>query len=158
MLNWSKIDNEKTFQNLVNHLFFLECPSMFGFIPFSPYIGKDGGWDGKHEGRYPREGLEGRYCIQSKYTKHNLNDAMPSLTQWAEEELAKAKKNQVDHLRLATCANLREEHIAKIETLNKDRVKTFKIWHGHDLLMRIEQEPDLPPSIVPLLKGISTTC
>lgn len=143
MLNWTKIDNEKTFQNLVNHLFFLECPSMFGFVPFSPYIGKDGGWDGKYSGRYPKEGLEGLYCIQAKYTKHNLNDAMPSLMQWAEEELEKAKKNKVDHLRLATCADLREEHIAKLEALNKGHVKTFKVWHGHDLLMRIEQEPFL---------------
>lgn len=140
MLNWSKIDNEKTFQNLVNHLFFLECPSMFGFVPFSPYIGKDGGWDGKYEGLYPKEGLEGCYCIQAKYTKHNLNNAMPSFLQWSKDELEKAKTNQVDHLRLATCADLREEHIAKIETLNKGHVKTFKIWHGHDLLMRIEQE------------------
>ena len=143
MLNWSKIDNEKTFQNLVNHLFFLECPSIFGFVPFSPYIGKDSGWDGKYEGHYPKEDLEGRYCIQAKYTKHNLNDAMPSLKQWAVGELEKAKKNQVDHLRLATCADLREEHIVEIEALNKGRVKTFKIWHGHDLLMRIEQEPFL---------------
>ena len=143
MLFWSKIDNEKTFQNLVNHLFFLECPSMFGFVPFSPYIGKDGGWDGKYEGRYPKEGLEGRYCIQAKYTKHDLNNAMSSLMQWSEKELEKAKKNQVDHPRLATCADLRDEHIAKIETLNKGYVKTFKIWHGHDLLMRIEREPFL---------------
>lgn len=143
MLSWSKIDNEKTFQNLVNHLFFLECPSMFGFVPFSPYIGKDGGWDGKYEGPYPKEGLEGRYCIQAKHTKHNLNDAMPSLLQWAGEELEKAKKNQIDHLRLATCADLRDEHITKIEALNKGHVKTFKIWHGHDLLMRIEREPFL---------------
>ncbi|MCX5657752.1 MAG: hypothetical protein NTZ48_05965, partial [Candidatus Omnitrophica bacterium] len=142
-LDWSKIDNEKTFQNLVNHLFFLECPSVFGFVPFSPYIGKDGGWDGKYEGCYPKEGLEGRYCIQAKYTKHNLNDAMSSLMQWAEEELEKATKNQVDHLRLATCADLRDEHIVKIEALNKGRVKTFKLWHGHDLLMRIEREPFL---------------
>jgi len=143
MLNWSKIDNEKTFQNLVNHLFFLECPSVFGFVPFSPYIGKDGGWDGKYEGHYPKEDLTGRFCIQAKYTKHNLNDAMPSLMQWAESELEKAKANQVDHLRLATCADLREEHITKIEALKKDRVKTFKVWHGHDLLMRIEREPFL---------------
>ena len=142
-LEWSKIDNEKTFQNLVNHLFFLECPTVFGFVPFSPYIGKDGGWDGKYEGRYPKESLEGRYCIQAKYTKHNLNDAMPSLTQWVREELEKAKINQVDHLRLATCADLRDEHITKIEALNKEHVKTFKIWHGHDLLMRIEREPFL---------------
>lgn len=142
-LTWAKIDNEKTFQNLVNHLFFLECPSIFGFVPFSPYIGKDGGWDGKYEGYYSKEDLTGRFCIQAKYTKHNLNDAMPSLTQWAEEELEKAKTNQVDHLRLATCADLREEHITKIEALNKNRVKTFKLWHGHDLLMRIEREPFL---------------
>ena len=103
-LDWSKIDNEKTFQNLVNQLFFLECPSVFGFVPFSPYIGKDGGWDGKYQGHYPKENLEGRYCIQAKYTKHNLNNAMPALKQWAKEELEKAKRNQVEHLRLATFA------------------------------------------------------
>lgn len=142
-LDWLKIDNEKTFQNLVNHLFFLECPSMFGFVPFSPYIGKDGGWDGKYEGFYPKEGLKGRFCIQAKYTKHNLNDAMPSLTQWAQEALEKAKTNGVDHLRLATCADLRNEHITQLEALNNGHVKTFKIWHGHDLLMRIEREPFL---------------
>ena len=66
MLDWSKIDNEKKFQRLVNHLFFLECPSSFGFDPFSPYIGRDGGWDGKYEGLYPSEGLSGIYCIQAK--------------------------------------------------------------------------------------------
>lgn len=142
-LDWAHIDNEKTFQNLVNHLFFLECPSIFGFVPFSPYIGKDGGWDGRYEGFYPKEGLEGRYCIQAKYTKHNLNDAMSSLTQWAGEELEKAKKNKVDHLRLATCADLRNEHITQLEALNNGHVKTFRIWHGHDLLMRIEREPFL---------------
>lgn len=142
-LDWAKIDNEKTFQNLVNYLFFLECPSVFGFVPFSPYIGKDGGWDGKYQGRYPKENLEGRYCIQAKYTKHNLDAAMPSLKQWAKKELEKANRNQVDHLRLATCADLREEHITELEALNKYHVKTFKVWHGHDLLMRIEQEPFL---------------
>ena len=90
MLNWSKIDNEKKFQRLVNHLFFLECPSSFGFDPFSPYIGKDGGWDGRYEGLYPSEGLSGVYCIQSKWTKHNLNEAMPSLKKGVKEELEKA--------------------------------------------------------------------
>jgi len=142
-LDWSKIDNEKTFQNLVNHLFILECPLVLGFVPSSPYIGKDGGWDGKYEGRFPKEGLEGRYCIQAKYTKHNLSEAMPSLTQWANEELEKAKKNVVDHLRLATCADLTVEQIANIESLNKGHVKTFCVWHGHDLLMRIERQPFL---------------
>ena len=142
-LDWSKIDNEKTFQNLVNHLFFLECPSSFGFVPFSPYIGKDGGWDGKYQGRYPKENLEGRYCIQAKYTKHNLNAAMPSLRGWVKKELKKARHNQVEHLRLATSADLREEHITELEALNKRDVKTFKVWNGHDLLERIKQEPFL---------------
>ena len=95
-LDWSKIDNEKTFQNLVNHLFFLECPSVFGFVPFSPYIGPDGGWDGKYEGYYPQEDLDGLYCIQAKYTKHNLNDAMPSLLQWSRDELKKAKAHRAE--------------------------------------------------------------
>ncbi len=142
-LDWSKIEDDKKFQNLVNHLFFLECPSAFGFVPFSPYIGKDGGWDGKYQGRYPKENLEGIYCIQAKYTKHSLNAAMPSLRKWVKEELEKAKRNQVDHLRLATSADLREKHIAELERLNNHDVKTFKVWHGHDLLMRIEQEPFL---------------
>lgn len=141
--DWSKINNDKSFQNLVNHLFFLECPSTYGFVPFSPYIGKDGGWDGKYEGYYPKEKLQGLYCIQAKYTKHNFNAAMNSLSEWAKEELEKARKNNVDHLRLATTAQLRDEHIAKIEKLNKKQVRTFKIWHGQDLINRIELEPFL---------------
>lgn len=143
MLDWSRIDNQNTFQNLVNHLFFLECPSTLGFIPFSPYIGKDGGWDGRYQGRYPSENLEGSFCIQAKYTKHNLKQAMPSLRNWAKEELDKAASNKVEHLRLATCANLRNELIAELERLNGGRVETFKVWHGHDLLMRIERQPFL---------------
>lgn len=142
-LDWSKIDNEKTFQNFVNHLFYLECPSSFGFIPFSPYRGKDGGWDGKYEGFYPSENLSGKFCIQAKFTRKNLNDAMPSLKEWATEELTKAKTNQVDHLRLATSADLRDEHLTQLHNLNEGHVKTFKAWHGHDLLMRAEREPFL---------------
>ena len=48
-IDWSKISDEKTFQRLVNHLFALECNSP-GFIPSSPYIGLDGGWDGYYNG------------------------------------------------------------------------------------------------------------
>ncbi len=51
--------------------------------------------------------------------------------------------NKVDHLRLATSANLRNELIVELENLNGGRVKTFKVWHGQDLLMRIEQQPFL---------------
>ena len=52
MLTWDKIDNDKTFQRLINHLFALECNSP-GFIPSSPYIGADGAWDGYYEGIFP---------------------------------------------------------------------------------------------------------
>ena len=64
-IEWSKISDEKTFQRLVNHLFALECNSP-GFIPSSPYIGADGGWDGYYNGLYPKEKKEGIYSIQSK--------------------------------------------------------------------------------------------
>jgi len=62
MLDWSRIDNEKTFQRLVNHLFALECNSP-GFIPSSAYIGADGGWDGRYDGHYPPEGESGLWSI-----------------------------------------------------------------------------------------------
>ena len=39
-LDWSKIDNEKTFQNLVNHLFFLECPSSLVLCPSAHILAK----------------------------------------------------------------------------------------------------------------------
>lgn len=143
MLDWSKIDNEKTFQRLVNHLFFLECPSSFGFVPFSPYIGKDGGWDGKYEGLYPPEGLKGTYSIQAKWTKHNLNDAMLTLRERVKKELKKAKKNDVQHLRLATSAELRKEHIDELEKLNSNEVESFKIWARELLDLRISQQPFL---------------
>lgn len=143
MLDWSKIDNEKIFQRLANHLFFLECTFLFGFDPFSPYIGKDGGWDGKYKGLYPPEGLSGIYCIQAKWTKHNLNEAMPSLRKWVKEELEKANKNNVQHLRLATSAELREEHINELEALNNNEVESFKIWARELLDLRINQQPFL---------------
>lgn len=143
MLDWSKIDNEKIFQRLVNHLFFLECPSSFGFDPFSPYIGADGGWDGKFEGMYPSEGLSGIYSIQAKWTKHNLNKAMPSLKKWVREELKKANKNNVQHLRIATSAELREEHLNELHKLNINEIESFRIWARELLDLRINQQPFL---------------
>ena len=56
-LDWSKIDNDKIFQRMVNHLFALECNSP-GFIPSSPYAGADGVWDGRHDGCHVPFGAE----------------------------------------------------------------------------------------------------
>ena len=55
-LDWSKIDNEKIFQRLSNHLFLLEVNRTY-FIPSSPYIGADGGWDGRYGARTVRINL-----------------------------------------------------------------------------------------------------
>ena len=74
MLNWEKIDNEKIFQRLVNHLFALECNSP-GFILSSPYVGADGAWNGFFDGYYAQEGLTGIWSIQSKWTTKSFKAA-----------------------------------------------------------------------------------
>ena len=51
ILNWDKIDNDKLFQQLVNDLFALELGKP-QFRPSSPYIGKDGQWDGRFDDPY----------------------------------------------------------------------------------------------------------
>ena len=73
MLDWSKIDNDIAFQRLISHLASLECRTP-GFIPSSPYIGADGGYDAYTES-YIDESLSGRICVQSKYTKHSNKEA-----------------------------------------------------------------------------------
>src|SRR4030042_4697121 len=98
MLNWEKIDNEKIFQRLINHLFALECNSP-GFIPSSPYIGADGGWDGRFDGHYPPEGESGVWSIQAKYTKKSLAKAAAALKREIQEEGGKAQGKGVAHRR-----------------------------------------------------------
>lgn len=83
MLDWTKIDNEKTFQRLLNHLFSIECNSP-DFIPSSPYIGFDGGWDGYWKGKYPLEESEGVWSIQAKWTTKSFNEAFIDLKAVAE--------------------------------------------------------------------------
>ena len=138
-IDWSKISDEKTFQRLVNHLFALECNSP-GFIPSSPYIGADGGWDGYYNGLYPKEKKEGIYSIQSKWTTKNFKDAFKKLRIDIKEELNKAQKNNVDYLRIATNAKLRTEQILELENLNKRKIKNLKVWHRENLTMRIEKQ------------------
>jgi hypothetical protein len=88
------IDNEKTFQRLVNHLFSLECNSP-GFIPSSPYIGADGAFDGDFSGYYPPEGTTGRWSIQSKWTTKSMGEAFRHLSKEVRLEVEKARKNGV---------------------------------------------------------------
>ena len=63
MLDWSKIDNDKIFQILVDDLIWLELDKP-GFVAGSPYSGRDKGWDGRFDGDY--KGIKGSWSIQAK--------------------------------------------------------------------------------------------
>ncbi len=141
-LEWSRIDNEKTFQRLVNHLFALECNSP-GFIPSSPYIGADGGFDGDFTGEYPMEELSGHWSIQSKWTTKSMKEAQRILTKEIKAELDKAKQNKADHLRVATNAQMKTSQVRTLEKLNTGTSISLKVWHRERLTIRIERQPFL---------------
>ncbi|MBU7028783.1 MAG: hypothetical protein HXS48_17750 [Theionarchaea archaeon] len=142
MLNWDKIDNYHILQRLVNHLFALECNSP-GFIPSSPYIGADGAWDGYYKGYYDYEKQDGLWSIQSKWTKKSHKDAFDHLKKEIKKELQKAKKKNVDHLRIATNAELKVDHIIELEKLNNGEVVSLRVWHREELERRIDLQPYL---------------
>jgi len=142
LTEWSKIDNEKTFQRLINHLFALECNSP-GFIPSSPYIGADGGWDGYYDGYYPLEDKGGIWSIQSKWTSKNFKEATKSLHTEIKEELKKARINGVDHLRIVTNAELKVGQVKKLEKMGDNEPFTLRVWHREELNRRIELQPYL---------------
>jgi hypothetical protein len=138
-LDWSKINNGKDFQKLVNDLFALEINHP-KYLSSNPEIGADGGWDGRYEGTYM--GIYGIWCFQAKWTKHNLDNAYKQIYKELKEELRKAKENNVQHLLLATNADLRvgiNDHIGKLEKLNKDKkyVENLFIWPRANLESRI---------------------
>lgn len=147
MLNWKKIDNEKIFQQLVNDLFALEMGEL-GYKPSSSYIGADGAWDGRFEGDY--FGLSGMFSVQSKWTTHDFNDAYNSLRaeikggSSVKGELTKAQENNVDHLFVATNAELRvgtDDHVGKLEALNTNEVKTLVVYYREKLRPLIQKYP-----------------
>lgn len=141
-LDWSKIDSYEKFQRLINHLFALECNSP-GFIPSSPYIGADGGWDGYYGNFYPPENQKGEYCIQAKYTTKSFSEAVKHLKKEIKKDLKKAQKNKVEHLRIATNAKLKVEQVRELESLNKGEVKSLVVWHRENLELRIKEQPFL---------------
>jgi hypothetical protein len=141
-LDWSKIDSDKKFQRLINHLFALECNSP-GFIPSSPYIGADGGWDGRFKGLYPPENMKGLWAIESKWTTQSFDSAAAYLRTQVRSTLAKAEENRVQHLRIATNAELRVAQVVNLELLGKGQVRTLAVWHRERLSIRIERQPFL---------------
>ena len=141
MLDWNEIDNDKKLQRLVNDLFNFELGRP-GYIPSSPYIGKDGGWDGRFTDSYL--GLRGVSCVQSKWTSHDFEKAYRSLREDVKRELIKAKRNKVNNLFIATNAELRvgtEDHIGKLEQLNSDEVNNLFIYHREKLNLLIDRYP-----------------
>ena len=139
MLDWTKIDNERLFQQMVNDLFALEIGKP-GYLPSSPYIGPDGGWDGRFE--KPYLDVSGMSQVQAKWTKHNLDDAYGPLRGELEEALGKASAAGVNNLYFATNAELRvgpDDHVGKLAELNKGRVDNLFIYHREGLRSLIEK-------------------
>lgn len=141
MLDWSKIDNDKTFQRLISHLVSLECRTP-GFLPSSPYIGADGGYDA-YVDNYPEENLSGDICIQAKYTKHSLKKAYELLRGEVVKELDKAKRNKVDHVIMVTNAELNVDYIKDLISLNTYSNISLYIWDREKLTLKIEKQPFL---------------
>ncbi len=141
MLDWSKIDNDKTFQRLISHLVSLECRTP-GFLPSSPYIGADGGYDA-YVDNYPEENLSGDICIQAKYTKHSLKKAYELLKEEVVKEMDKAKRNKVSHVILATNAELNVNYIKGLVSLNTYSNISLNIWDNEKLTIKIEKQPFL---------------
>lgn len=141
-LAWDKISDDKIFQRLVNHLMAQELPL---YIPSSPDIGADGGWDGFFEGSFL--GLKGKWCIQDKHTKHNLTKAYGFLkdsllgTKSKKGEIKKALENNVDFLLVVTNAELSIPIIQKLEGLKRGKLKKIIIWDRETLSIRIIDQP-----------------
>ncbi|MGD0338871.1 MAG: hypothetical protein ABSB78_08790 [Bacteroidota bacterium] len=147
-LDWSKIDHWQKFQRLVNALFCSEINDSGFFQPSNPYIGADGGWDGRYSGKYPPEGIVGLFSIQSKSTTKEYKAAVDwlkgELLGGADEigEIKKAEKNNVEHLRIATNAELKIDQVDELEKLvERTKLKSLKIWYREQLSQRIIREP-----------------
>ena len=145
-LEWEKITNDKDFQRLINDVFSQEINKP-GFIPSSPYIGADNGWDGRYRGDYL--GIDGLWSFQAKFTKKNLEEAFKELEPILKKELQKAKENKVDNLVFITNADLRDgeegghgrrsAHIMELEKRNKGQVKNLYVWHRENLELLINR-------------------
>ena len=140
MLDWTKIDNEKTFQNLVNDIFAWEIDKP-DFKPGNAYIGADGGWDGRHDGEYG--GVNGTFLFQAKWTsKQDLTEAFKSIKSVLPSELEKARDQAVNHVILATNAKLQVgSHIPDLEALNDGHVDNLFVYDQTKLEQIIDKYP-----------------
>jgi len=145
MLDWTKIDNEKKFQDLVNDVFSWEINKP-GLKPSSAYIGADGGWDGRYDGEYLEE--TGLFSFQAKWTTKSLKKGCATLSSAIKGdsskkgELAKAKENNVNFLFIITNAELNVgTHVPTLEALVTNEVDKLYVYHREKLKQLIERYP-----------------
>jgi len=94
-------------------------------------------------GYYSKEGKDGVWSIQSKWTKKSLKDALPHLKAEIKKELQNAVANHVNHLRIATNAELNVPQVNELQHLNRNTTISLLVWHREELTRRIELQPFL---------------
>jgi hypothetical protein len=68
---------------------------------------------------------------------------MPHLRAEVRKELTNAAANKVDHLRIATNAELDVNQVKELENLGHDATFSVAVWHREELTRRIELQPYL---------------
>jgi len=92
---------------------------------------------------YGRENVDGVWSIQSKWTIKSKKEAMPHLKAEIRKEISNATAKAVDHLRIATNAELDIPQVLELEELAENTNVDLKVWHREALTIRIEAQPFL---------------
>lgn len=151
-LDWGKIDDPKRFQRLVNDLFAFETKKL-EFIPSSPDIGKDKGFDGRIDGAIPFLNIEqGKTMLQSKHLLNHLEQPAKVMAKVKSDLLgSKGKKGEIQKaldenceiLILATNGNLGTDNIKILEGLKPEGLDCLHILDQERLRTQIIQHPFL---------------
>lgn len=140
--DWAKISSWEHLQWLVNDLVFYECQGN-GITPSNPKMGADGGWDGKYNGPLPLYGNIGVHSIQAKHTGKNYKSAASYFHQEIPREIKKAISSGVEHLVIATNANLSVSQVDVLEQIDKRSLKSLTIWYRSRMKQKLERHPGL---------------
>lgn len=68
---------------------------------------------------------------------------MPYLEAQVKKELQNAAANNVDHLRIATNAELNVDQVLQLQNMSRDTTISLLVWHREELTRRIELQPFL---------------
>lgn len=147
-LDWGKLTDWKRFQRLVNDLLAFEISDL-KFIPSSPDVGIDGGFDGVIMSDIPTMGLIGKTSLQAKFI---ASDSQPAKVRNQMKsylvgtgsklgEFAKAKNNGCQNLILATNGKLKVTHKLELLRLKPDYIKCLLIFDEEELRNKILRYP-----------------